>query len=41
MRYIQKKPSPQAFEDWKKANKPADWSDLMNEPIHREDKDVQ
>jgi len=36
MRHIRKKPSPQAFEDWKKANKPADWSDLMNEPIHRE-----
>ncbi|MCC6281984.1 MAG: TIGR02646 family protein [Saprospiraceae bacterium] len=37
MRFIRKKPSPQAFEDWKRANKPADWSDLMNEPTHREE----
>lgn len=37
MRYIQKKPSPQAFEDWKQTNAPTQWSDLQNEPRHPEE----
>jgi uncharacterized protein (TIGR02646 family) len=37
MRYIRKNPSPQAFEDWKKANNPTHWDVLQNEPPHREE----
>lgn len=36
MRHIRKNPAPQAFEDWKKSSNPTEWSDLMNEPLHRE-----
>ncbi len=37
MKYIRKKPSPQAFEDWKSANNPTQWSDLQNEPREPEE----
>ncbi|MBP6825227.1 MAG: TIGR02646 family protein [Saprospiraceae bacterium] len=37
MRYIRKKPSPQAFEDWKSANRPRNWSALQNEPHNPEE----
>ena len=37
MRYIRKNPSPQAFEDWKNANNPTAWDNLMNQPRHREE----
>ncbi len=37
MRYIRKNPSPRGFEDWKNANTPSAWSDLKNEPKHREE----
>ena len=37
MRHIQKNLTPTGFEDWKKANKPTAWSDLQNEPKHREE----
>ncbi|MBK7936190.1 MAG: TIGR02646 family protein [Lewinellaceae bacterium] len=37
MRYIRKKPSPPAFEDWKSANNPTHWSDLQNEPSNPEE----
>ncbi|MBC7774569.1 MAG: TIGR02646 family protein [Phycisphaerae bacterium] len=37
MRHIRKNPSPQAFEDWKKANNPTAWNDLMSEPALREE----
>lgn len=37
MRHIQKNPPPQAFEDWKEANRPTAWGDLMSEPRHREE----
>lgn len=36
MRHIRKTIAPSAFEDWKSANNPTAWSDLMNEPVERE-----
>jgi hypothetical protein len=37
MRHIQKNSSPPEFENWKKANSPTAWGDLINEPKHREE----
>ena len=36
MRYILKNSSPQAFEDWKKANVPSEWGNLTNDPKYPE-----